>query len=93
LGTVGFYKSQFNRKLSPIKLVLMKKKEQLTFEDWLGFVERTKESILNNPSEYLGAELPSADVIKITMEIIFKEFTSRALMHFSAPKHHFSKGE
>ncbi len=88
MGTVGFYKSQFNRKLSPIKLVLMKKKEQLDFEDWLRFVEKTKESILNNPTEYLGAELPANEIIKITMEIIFKEFTSRALMHFSAPRHH-----
>jgi hypothetical protein len=69
-----YYRRRFNIALEPIKVMLVNKKRTLTLVKWLGFVNRTKSSVLTYPDQYLGEELPSKDVMEPIVSTIFSEF-------------------
>jgi hypothetical protein len=76
------YQFQVRRKFSlvlkPIKILLLSKKNTLSKDDWFRFVQQTKESILKNPEEYLGNDLPDSAMIEDTVEFIFRDFLMRS---------------
>lgn len=68
------YRRRFNIALEPIKVMLVNKKRTLTLVRWLGFVHRTKQSVMTNPDQYLGDQLPPKDVMEPIVSSIFSEF-------------------
>lgn len=69
-----YYRRRFNIALEPIKVMLVNKKRTLTLVRWLGFVNRTKLSVLSYPDQYLGDGLPERDVMEPIVSAIFSEF-------------------
>ena len=68
------YKKQFNVTLEPFKAMLINRKETLADHDWRALVERTESSILRNPDQYLGTELPEQESLTIIVRNIFRDF-------------------
>ena len=71
------YEAQFNKWLDPFMVMLAARKNSLPLYDWLILVERTKNSIIQNPSQYLGHELPASEVIENSVSAIFSDFLRR----------------
>jgi hypothetical protein len=68
------YKRKFNNTLSPIKAMLVSRRGTLPKAEWLSFVERTKESVINQPDQYLGRDLPDKIAVGLLVRAIFEEF-------------------
>lgn len=64
--------------LEPVIQLLEFKKTELSFSDWIKFLESTKLSIVNNPEQYLGQDLPCSKIIKESVEEIFEGMTVMA---------------
>jgi len=77
------YKKQFNVTLEPFKVMLINRKETLAYHDWRALVERTESSILRNPDQYLGTELPEQESLAIIVKNIFQDF----LDNLNIPRH------
>ena len=73
---IELYKKQFDMTLEPFKAMLTERKQTLAYQDWRALVERTTSSILNNPDQYLGRELPEQESLNVIVKNIFKEFLS-----------------
>jgi hypothetical protein len=71
------YEVQFNKWLDPFKAMLAQKKKRMQPNEWLEMVERTKNSIIQNPEQYLGRDLPVSTVIHETVTIIFADFLQK----------------
>jgi hypothetical protein len=71
---IVMYKKQFNIALEPFKDMLMNRKATLAYPDWRALVERTESSILRNPDQYLGQELPEQESLNVIVKDIFEEF-------------------
>lgn len=71
---IATYKELFDKTLEPIKVMLLYRKDTLAHKEWMGFVERTKSSIMRNPDQYLGAELPEQESLNIIVTKIFDDF-------------------
>ena len=72
-------KREFNYLLLPMKEMLRHRKESLAIAEWTTFVESIKNSIIRNPGQHLGADLPSKKVIAAILDSIFEEFVSETL--------------
>jgi hypothetical protein len=53
--------------------MLQHKKQQLSPEAWISFVKQTKQSIINNPDQYLEKDIPKADKLLIVIDQVFDE--------------------
>jgi len=73
------FKMKFNRSLEPIKVMLISRKDELDEKAWSAFVEKTENSIIRHPEQYLGSELPQPKTLRIIVKTIFKEFVQREL--------------
>ncbi len=71
---IELYRKQFDMTLEPFKVMLKEKKQTLAYQDWRALVERTTSSILKNPDQYLGKELPEQESLNIIVKNIFEEF-------------------
>jgi hypothetical protein len=63
--------------LKPIKILLLSKRQAWSRDYWFRYVQETKERILLNPEEYLGTDLPEPEVLRDTVEFIFRDFLLR----------------
>lgn len=63
-----------NTAIEPFKIMLIDRKGELSNDDWLNLVNRTKEGILTQPDQYIGKELPEADTLKMVVEKFFCDF-------------------
>jgi hypothetical protein len=69
------YKRRFNQSLEPIKIMLIDLRHSLAPDAWSAFVQRTKESILRHPDQYIeGSDLPAGDLFYRIISLIFDEF-------------------
>lgn len=68
------HKRKFNYALEPIKVMLMHQQSVLKKQEWLRFVERTKLSIIHQPEQYIGQDLPERKVVADIVSVIFEEF-------------------
>jgi hypothetical protein len=69
-------KLKFNRLLEPVKAMLSARKSKLDTQEWEAFVERTKDSVIRCPDQFLGKDLPKAETIEIIITEIFNEFVT-----------------
>ena len=67
-------KRKFNHALEPIKVMLVNRKPLLPAQEWVSFVNHTKERVRIHPGEYLGDALPEQAMIDHVVEMIFTEF-------------------
>ena len=68
------YKSDFRIVLTPIMELFEYKKTKLDESEWIRFVESTKLSIISNPQQFLGNDLPNPQLIQKAVLEIFEEF-------------------
>jgi len=69
-----YYRRKFNNALEPIKVMLVDKKRELTLQTWLTFVNQTRDRVLINPDQYLGDQLPPAELMTQVVNDIFRDF-------------------
>jgi len=74
------YKRKFNHALEPLKEMLVHQQTILANKEWLKFVDRTRMSVINQPEQYLGTDLPDKEELTILINGIFQDF----LKHHSA---------
>ena len=68
------YRREFVHVLEPFFDMLQHLKLQMNHQDWLRMVYRTESSIISNPDQYLGRDLPSLGIISKTIAEIFEGF-------------------
>ena len=54
--------------------MLANRRKTMGVTEWQQFLQRTRDSILANPSEFLGAELPERGLMRDVLDEIFLEF-------------------
>jgi len=64
----------WNHQLEPIKVMLVHRKKDLSTEEWLRFVEVTRNSILQHPDQYLVSHFESEGILKPLVDKIFEDF-------------------
>ena len=73
LKTVAQYKARYQRELSPIFEMVDHQKTQFSKTEWLNFVKRVKDSILNSPAQYVTGVLPSRLILETVLNELFEE--------------------
>ena len=68
------YKRQFSLMLKPILEMLKHKRHGMNSEDWDVHVIQVEASIINNPDQYIGRELPNVNVVSRIIREIFEDF-------------------
>jgi hypothetical protein len=69
-----YYKRRFKNALEPLLVMLVARKADLGSKKWNALVLRTVSGIVNNPSEYLGKELPEYSLTCDILYEIFEQF-------------------
>jgi len=69
-----YYRRKFNNALEPIKVMLVDKKRKLTLTTWINFVNQTRDRVLVSPHQYLGEQLPPAELMTTIVTDIFRDF-------------------
>jgi hypothetical protein len=72
--TFKYYKRRFKNSLEPLLVMLVAKKQTVTPGKWNSLLSKTVSSIMNNPTEYLGAELPEFSLVCDILYEIFEQF-------------------
>lgn len=73
------YKPLFRQALDPFLELLIHQKETYAVGNWMDQVERIRLRVTANPEQYLGKELPGADVIRAIVVEIFDEYLKDSL--------------
>jgi hypothetical protein len=68
------YKRQFSLMLKPILEMLEHKRHKMNSEDWAVHVIQIEASIINNPDQYIGKELPNVNIVVRIIREIFEDF-------------------
>jgi hypothetical protein len=68
------YKESFAIILEPVKAMLVNLESTLPREEWLQFIDKTRQSIINKPEQYLGWDIPDHVSLTIIITEIFSEF-------------------
>lgn len=77
INETTLFRKKFHKSLEPFKVMLAGRRNEMSEQEWLGFVEKTKESVLGHPDEYLGQELPPPKTIRLIVQDIFDELIKR----------------
>jgi len=73
----AYYRRKFNTALEPIKVMLVNKKRNQSLQAWVTFVNRTRARVLSKPNEYLGDNLPPAEMTSEIVDSLFSDFLKR----------------
>jgi hypothetical protein len=68
------YKRRFRNSLEPIMVMFIKRKTEMTVDEWQEFIYRTRSSILKKPHEFLGLDLPDESTTHTIVNDLFTEF-------------------
>lgn len=52
----------------------MQERRRLSVGEWLDLVQKTKESILTDPAEFLGPDLPEEQLLRDAIDSVFQGF-------------------
>lgn len=77
ISEITLFKKKFHKVLEPFKVMLAGRRNEMTQEEWVAFVEKTKESVLSHPDQYLGQELPPPNILRTIVQDIFDELIKR----------------
>lgn len=68
------YKTEFRIALNPMMDLFEFKKTKLSEGDWINYVESTKVSIISNPEQFLGKDLPASSLVQKFVHEIFAKY-------------------
>ena len=71
---LDFYKTEFRIALNPMMDLFEFKKTKLSEGDWISYVESTKLSIISNPEQFLGRDLPAPSLVQKFVQEIFAKY-------------------
>ena len=71
------FRKRFHKSLEPFKIMLASRRSEMSEQEWLAFVEKTKESALGHPDQHLGQELPPPETLRLIVQNIFNELINR----------------
>lgn len=66
--------NKFKEKLEPIFQMLKAKREKLPYSEWIDLVNKTHESILSSPEQFIDGTLSGKQTFKVVIENVFKSF-------------------
>jgi hypothetical protein len=79
------FKTKFRYALKPLFAFLAAKRKDQSMNEWKNLFERTKASVMANPIEYLGTELPEeSTLLRDIVDEIFLEFLKEIAYHEAA---------
>lgn len=81
------YKRIFRRNLQPVLAVLVARRHDMEFPSWTDLVDQTLRHALNNPTEYLGDDLPNTSLMVDILDEIRNEFLKEISAFSAVPKH------
>ena len=68
------YKRRFDAKLKHVKVILMTNLKTMSSDEWNTFLAETKDSIIKNPTHFLGEDLPSPEITREAINHVFIGF-------------------
>lgn len=68
------YKRRFDKELKHVKNILAAERHKLSVPEWLELVRKTKESVLDEPETFFGADLPARPVLCEIIDSVFAGF-------------------
>jgi hypothetical protein len=74
------FKSVFRIALRPMMDLFDHKKKTLNPDQWVKFINTTKSRIISNPDQFLGKDLPSAQLILEITEEIFADYLQEEMI-------------
>jgi hypothetical protein len=77
------YKTKFRYALKPLFAMLVARQRSLDKVDWMDLVKRTGSAVQSNPLEFLGDDLPEANLLRDVLDEIFHEFLKERAFHKS----------
>jgi hypothetical protein len=72
-----FYKRIFKNALEPILVMLINRKRSMTKEIWDDSIAIIEDRVINNPTEFLGFDLPAKRSMTKIIRTIFKQFVKK----------------
>ena len=75
------YKMKFRHALKPLFAMLVAREKTLSRQEWIEMVNRSRMAVNSNPVEYLGNDLPHADLLRDVLEDLFQEFLKERAFH------------
>lgn len=72
--SVKNYKRKYDRELKHVKIILSQERRRMPVNEWLQFVQKTKDCILSAPDSFFGNELPVQSVLSEAIDKVFECF-------------------
>jgi hypothetical protein len=69
-----FYKRKIKNSLEPLLVMLVAKQQDMPAKKWNAMLKKTVSSVVSNPHEYLGDELPEFQLVCDILHEIFEQF-------------------
>lgn len=71
-------KQKVNAEIQPLKEMLSHRYDPVKKKEWLQFIAKTKNSIIQHPDQYIGMEiLPSPEILSELLNEIFDDYIKR----------------
>jgi hypothetical protein len=77
------YKATFRYYLKPVFAMLAARRKELQGPEWVAMVQQVRLSVVRNPSEFLGQDLPEQNLLNDILEEIFHDFMKECVYHDS----------
>jgi hypothetical protein len=68
------YKSKFRFALKPFFVMISDKRKDMSESEWRELIRQTQISVLTNPVDFLGDDLPDPNLMRDVLDEIFAEF-------------------
>ena len=81
------YKGIFRRNLQPIFAVLVARRRKMKAHAWKRLVDETMKHVHDNPTEYIGNDLPEKQLMVEILDEIHKEFLKESETIMAVPRH------
>jgi len=81
------YKGIFRRNLQPIFAVLVARRRKMKAQAWKRLVDETLQHVVDNPTEYVGSDLPENQLMIDILNEIRDEFLKESETILAVPRH------
>jgi hypothetical protein len=68
------YKARFRFALKPFFVMINDKRKDMPYDQWKEFIDQTRNSVLANPVDFLGDDLPEKSLMRDVLDDLFDEF-------------------
>jgi|GEM_PF-2747814 hypothetical protein len=68
------YKGRFRFALKPYFVMMNARYATMRYDQWLAYVAGIHDRVIVNPVEFLGADLPEANLLRDVVDDVFEEF-------------------